>query len=246
MAITVQKYQSGFLLSATRAVDVHRQLFRCDWLREQGKLLSTAVGGRARVCVFRHAGDECVLRHYRRGGMVAKFASQSYFWMGLRQTRAWRELALLDDLHAEGLPVPRPLAAWVRRRGVGYRAALITYRIPNSQTFADLLQQRAAPETLWRAVGETLRRFHDAGVYHADLNANNLLIDDQSQVFLIDFDKGERLGQGARWQRDNLSRLHRSLCKLQRRHATFYFSDAAWGWLTQAYAQSGERIVESD
>ena len=94
----------------------------------------------------------------------------------------------------------------------------MTARIPSAQTFADLLAVRKdASElaaSLWSRIGKCIRQFHDAGVWHADLNARNIMLDDNLQVFLIDFDRArftpgkEVNGQG------NLKRLKRSLVKL--------------------------------
>jgi 3-deoxy-D-manno-octulosonic acid kinase len=35
---------------------------------------------------------------------------------------------------------------------------------------------------LWRATGACIRRFHEEGVVHADLNARNILIRDSGQL----------------------------------------------------------------
>jgi 3-deoxy-D-manno-octulosonic acid kinase len=66
----------------------------------------------------------------------------------------------------------------------------------------------------WQAVGATVARFHRAGVMHADLNAQNILLDDQFGVFLVDFDKSRKMPADQSWQKANLERLNRSLLKL--------------------------------
>jgi len=85
----------------------------------------------------------------------------------------------------------------------------------------------------WIEVGRTLRRFHDAGVDHADLHAHNILfgpvelragaqesspdanvgVDAVSAVWLIDFDRGVLRAPG-RWREANLRRLARSVEKV--------------------------------
>ena len=77
---------------------------------------------------------------------------------------------------APGLPVPTPIAARYRRRGLFYRADLITQRIENSEPLAARLLKGPLSLTQWIAVGRCIRRFHDAGVCHADLNAHNILL----------------------------------------------------------------------
>jgi 3-deoxy-D-manno-octulosonic acid kinase len=87
----------------------------------------------------------------------------------------------------------------------------------------------------WSAVGRCLRRFHDAGVCHADLNAHNILLDEAGKPFLIDFDRGTRRGAGA-WRGANLSRLRRSLDKLSGADG---FNLAAWTALLEGYGRLG-------
>jgi 3-deoxy-D-manno-octulosonic acid kinase len=70
-----------------------------------------------------------------------------------------------------------------------YRADLITQRIENSESLAARLLEGPLSLTQWIAVGRCIRRFHDAGVHHADLNAHNILLTPE-QVYLIDFDRG--------------------------------------------------------
>jgi 3-deoxy-D-manno-octulosonic acid kinase len=62
-------------------------------------------------------------------------------------------------------------------------------------------------------VGALVARFHRAGIWHADLNAHNVLVA-PGQLYLIDFDRGRQRGPAETWQRANLQRLRRSLVKL--------------------------------
>ena len=66
----------------------------------------------------------------------------------------------------------------------------------------------------WEATGRLLARFHRAGLDHADLNANNILLDAR-QGWLIDFDKGSIRIPATAWRERNLARLQRSLVKLR-------------------------------
>src|SRR5690606_26182180 len=128
-------------------------------------------------------GEEWVLRPYRRGGLVARLSEARYLWTGLERTRAFRELRLTADLHARGLPVPRPVAADVTRHGLTYSAALITVRLPGARALASLLENGEADDDLLQRVGATIRRFHDVGLDHVDLDARNLLVDEGGKVW---------------------------------------------------------------
>jgi len=150
-----------------------------------------------------------VLRHYRRGGLVARISRDAYVWRGAEATRSFAEFRIMTRLHASGLRVPQPLAAAYWRHGPFYRAALLTQRIPGARPLADLLERAPLPQ-----VAEAICAMHRAGVWHADLNAYNILVDDAGCVWLIDFDRAtsgrlDRAGREA-----NLQRLARSLRKV--------------------------------
>jgi 3-deoxy-D-manno-octulosonic acid kinase len=190
--------------------------FEPDALARAGRVRAATTGGRgsAWFVAARGGGGEWVLRHCRRGGFVARFVHDAYFWSGEDAVRSFRELRLLEALERMGLPAPAPVAARYARRGLVYRADLITVAIPGVQP----LSARMGPDLpldRWHAVGACLRRFHDAGVFHADLNAHNLLLDAAGTVWLVDFDRGElRPGRDSGWRQANLARLERSLQKV--------------------------------
>jgi 3-deoxy-D-manno-octulosonic acid kinase len=192
-----------------------------------------AVGGRGAAWMLKRGKDGWVLRHYRRGGVPGRFVRDRYLWIGLEVSRPWWEWHLLDSLYKEGLPVPQPVAARVQRRGLLYRGDLITRRIPAARNLAERLA--AGKDLPWTAIGRCLRRFHDAGVCHADLNAHNILLDEAGQTYLIDFDRGTRRGGGP-WKQLNLSRLKRSLEKLSGEDT---FNLKAWSALLEGYGRLG-------
>ena len=64
-----------------------------------------------------------------------------------------------------------------------------------------------------REVGAAIGRFHGAGICHADLNANNILVDRDGGVWLVDFDRARHRAPGG-WRNSRLRRLKRSLEKL--------------------------------
>lgn len=156
----------------------------------------------------------CALRHYRRGGLVARLVADRYLWTGAERTRAFREFRLLARLADAGLPVPQPIAARYLRSGLAYRADLLTRRIEGARTLARALADHGADEALAARIGETIACFHVAGAWHADLNASNIMVDGAAKVWLIDFDRGRLRPPRADWQQANLARLRRSLAKL--------------------------------
>jgi 3-deoxy-D-manno-octulosonic acid kinase len=156
--------------------------------------------------------EKMMLRHYYRGGIPAHFIKDKYFWTGLNNTRSISEYRLLEKMFEMGLPVPQPIAAQVCKKGFFYQANILIKYILHDCTFAGLLTSESKNKT-WEKVGSTIAEFHKKGINHADLNANNILIDKQ-KVFLIDFDHSKQCKPRAMWQRSNLNRLKRSIDKL--------------------------------
>ena len=151
-----------------------------------------------------------VLRHYRRGGWAARASKDGYLWQGRARVRSLREFALLRRLHAAGLPVPAPIAAWYLRRGWQYRAAILVERIAGARSLAEAVNAGDAP---WAAVGAAIARCHGHRAHHADLNANNILLDREHRPWLIDWDRGRLEPATGAWMQRVLDRLQRSLLK---------------------------------
>jgi len=210
-------------------------LFSAEHWAERGALRQ-AAGGRGRTLIVAAPGGEWVLRHYRRGGFPARFNRDLYLWTGLEGSRPWREWRLLAELYKEGLPVPQPVAAQVRPLGPFYRGDLITRRIRDSHSLAERLAADGAERLPWAGLGRWLRRFHAAGVFHADLNAHNILLGPAGGIYLIDFDRGERRAPAVAWQEANLERLLRSLRKLSPADAAI---GRGWAAFLDAYRAGG-------
>lgn len=174
-----------------------------------------AVGGRNAAWFVEHALFSGVLRHYRRGGLVAKLIKQSYWWLGAEKTRAWEEFKVMQYLANHHFPVPKPLAAMYVRQGFFYKAALLTETIPQAKTLIECLKQREIHDypDVAAKVAQCIHQMHQLNVNHADLNAFNILLDEQARVYIIDFDKARiELAQG-QWCLDNINRLERHLQK---------------------------------
>lgn len=204
---------------------------------EQGALTGSATG-RGSTHFFRLDGEDYALRHYMRGGVVRHLSRDRYLWSGLDATRAWREFRVLAELASAGLPVPAPIAAHVQRTGLCYRADIVTALIPATLTLADRLSGAVLDAALWTRIGATLRKFHVAGLDHADLNAHNILLDDRDRVYVIDFDRAVLRSPAGNWQRRNLQRLRRSLLKLAAQRPDFGFDEAGWDALQAGYRAS--------
>ena len=181
---------------------------------------------------------DMVLRHYYRGGLISKISKRSFVYTGFEKARAYQELLLLSEMRELGLPVPRPIAAQVKCNSLWFcQSDILIERIAHSQDLFHYLSKQSLSADLWRQVGSTIKQFHQHGVYHSDLNIHNILLDNASKIWLIDFDKCGFKVQQQEWQQANLDRLQRSLLKEQKLNPEFHFSQDCWQQLLAGYQQ---------
>lgn len=195
-------------------------------------------GGRQAAWFVNAGSGSAVLRHYRRGGLIARISKNRYIWRSANSTRSLAEFHILQRMHAQGLPVPRPLAAAYWRSGLFYRAAILIERIPNVQTLTEVVRASREPDpAVQKHVAQAVFALHESGFWHADLNAYNILLDHNGKVWLIDFDKAIETAVSPAARERNLSRLLRSMRKVAPQTA-----DVWWKGINQAYKafQQGE------
>lgn len=189
--------------------------------------------GRGTTWFLQHDNHNLVLRHYLRGGLISKISHESYLYRNLKHCRSIAEFNILLQLNALKLPVPIPAAAQVIHNRLTYKADILTVRIPNAQDLVQVLKVQQN-KNFYQALGEMIARFHQHGVYHADLNIQNILQDADNKFWLIDFDRAKRVKPKKSWQLRNLSRLKRSFEKEKLRHCIKWeISD--WEVLIDAY-----------
>jgi 3-deoxy-D-manno-octulosonic acid kinase len=162
---------------------------------------------------------QLVFRPMLHGGILSPLLGPTY----LSSKRALNELYVTWALREAGAPVPEPVMAQVERRRFGFHLAMGTRLEENSVDGIGFLNQRPKPKriyTVTHAIGQAVRRFHDAGGSHPDLHLKNLLIreaahdDSPPEVFIIDLDGAEKRQQVSPGRRmDELMRLYRSVIK---------------------------------
>lgn len=215
----------GFIL-ADAALSPESGWFEPDYWRRAGE--GRPLGRGRGVAVSAGSDGQWVLRHYHRGGLPGRLIHDAYMWLGRRAARPVREFEVLAALFESGAPVPRPVAARVMRSGMLYSGDILVERIADAQPLAGMAA--TLPVARWTDVGRAIRRFHEAGGWHADLNANNILLA-PGTVTLIDLDRGRSDCAAAQRQRRNLDRLLRSLRKLELMPA----AEKGWRALLSAY-----------
>ena len=192
---------------------------RAQWA---GYATHPLVGGRggARIVLAHHV----VVRPYRRGGLPAWLLRDTYFgW----NPRPFRELCVTAALRERGAPVVEVYgAAVVWRFPACYRGWLATRYVDGARTFWEWVS--AAPSAIashgqvFADIGKAIRRLHECGARHPDLNANNILVSPAAGVLFIDFDRARLAANHGDAPARDLDRLWRSLRKLDRegRHVT--------------------------
>ncbi|MEG3791666.1 3-deoxy-D-manno-octulosonic acid kinase [Lysobacter sp. CCNWLW3] len=171
-------------------------------------------GGRGGAWFVDAPFGPALLRRYLRGGLVARFNRDRYWWRGANETRSFAEFRLTRAVAEKGLPVPRPIAAYYRRDGFYYYAAILLERLNDVRSLADRAAV-AGDGAPWEEAGRLIARCHRVGLDHADLNAHNLLFDPTGRGWVIDLDRGRLHIPATGWRERNLARLKRSLLKLR-------------------------------
>jgi 3-deoxy-D-manno-octulosonic acid kinase len=253
ITITTDQYvtqaNATCLYSSELVSDFNPEMLSPQYWQVQNAITGTAQG-RGTTWFIRYSANDSkqsqhwVLRHYYRGGLIGKLIKDSYLFNGIENSRAMREFALLKQMQQWQLPAPKPVACRITRHGLlglFYRADLLSSRIENAQDLVAILSKENINDELWRKIGATIKRFHDHGIYHHDLNSHNILIDKEQQVYLIDFDRGELRKKNTKkksilWKESNMSRLQRSFLKESKQLSTFHFTDNNWQTLLSGYS----------
>jgi 3-deoxy-D-manno-octulosonic acid kinase len=223
---------TGILYDAQSLATANAALFDASEWQRRGSVRHQR-GGRGSVIFIEDGEHAWVLRHYLRGGWIAKLVHDRYTWTGAEHTRSFREWRLLEQMRTWGLPVPAPIAARYQRSFLTYRADLITARLDETQSLSALIRVGTTLQ-LWKSIGNTIALFHLRGVHHADLNAHNIMVDAAQRIYLLDFDRG-RIRMRGKWEDTVLARLRRSLDKLARQDQSVRFDESMWQTLLVGY-----------
>lgn len=236
MTEAITKTEHGAIVFDLDIFDsVSEDLFRdAGWQSIAPVTGSLRAAGRGNTLMVSNEIGDFVLRRYVRGGFIGRLIKDTYFWTGEDETRCFAEWRLLGKLVQAGLNVPRPAAAYYRRTAMFYTADLLTVRIPGIRSLADRLLVSSGSSDFWHALGVGICRFHKANVYHADMNAYNVQLDENDCLWLLDFDRGKLSPQGT-WRQQTLSRLHRSLQKIRRLSPRVHFTGRDWDHFLEGY-----------
>ena len=135
------------------------------------------------------SGITAVARPFRRGGALRSILGDRY----PGPSRVCDELAAIERLRAEGVPVVAPLAALARRPRTFWRLRLLTERLDGAEPLPAFCA-RDAEARRWaiEAAAVTVRLAFEAGLVHRDLHPDNVLVvrkGDKVRAVLVDLDR---------------------------------------------------------
>ena len=116
------------------------------------------------------------IRPCRHGGVFAPWFRDR----ALTPFRVFREFSTWNTLRERNVPLPTPVFAISRRRGLFWRSAFASLECTDARDGIEWLAKNPSPLQLRKvclSFAKTLRQFHDAGAIHGDLHIRNLLIE---------------------------------------------------------------------
>lgn len=216
------------------------------FLKKSGQVSHYHKGRTLHPCISLGGDKKMVVRQYSHGGLL-RAITKNLYWFG---SRSFRELVLTEQIRSLGIPTIPPIGAIHDRIFYPfYQAYFLSLEVPRAidliQYFNDL---GAGPshanfslkrKTI-RSAGLLIRKFHQAGFFHSDLQLKNILVAGD-RLLLIDFDRSYRKSNlSVRKRIKNLLRLNRSVEKWKRLGLPITWTDR-WRFFT-AYAGDDKKI----
>ena len=211
-----------------------RRFLMRPWPRDLMRAPDAPVG-RIPLEIFEKGDEQYLKRWYVHGGLFGPLFGGLFLGAG----RPFRELRTAVYAVASGLATVEPLGICVWRvRGPIYRTALMTRRAYGATNVPEHISRRGQLDPAYRRrlierMATAVRRMHDAGLFHADLNLMNILArqkpdstTDEPEILIIDWDQTlvrPRIGVLRRVR--NLLRLNRSADKFARAGIPIALSD---------------------
>ncbi|MBA7485882.1 3-deoxy-D-manno-octulosonic acid kinase [subsurface metagenome] len=166
------------------------------------------------------SNERMLVKHYEHGGLFRKITRDIF----LGNSRPFRELDILEAASQKGIPVPEVLAARVDRIfGPFYKGEIVYKEIPDSANLLEYLkglnerpmgEKISLKREIINSLAQAIKKMHASGIYHADLNVKNVLIQNRGEaplIYLVDFDCSKiKKNLSLRVRIKNLARFNRS------------------------------------
>lgn len=131
------------------------------------------------------------VKQYCRGGLLSFFVKERY--LTSNPPRPALELKTLQEAQKLGVNVPAPLGFAIEGRLV-YRAWLFTREIPKHKSLSEIAQSDLGrlPGLVDKLVTQVCILIA-SGIRHVDLHPGNVVVSEDDTVFLLDFDKADKV-----------------------------------------------------
>jgi 3-deoxy-D-manno-octulosonic acid kinase len=194
-------------LPAMQALGLHLQNRWQDYLR------AGLAGGRGRIAIVETRTRRLLLKQLRRGGALRGLWRDRF--AGKRRLLA--NLTLPLEASDRGVSTPPVVAMLLVSGPPGFwRGWLAVELVEHARDLASQLIDGELTDERWELALRQVRKLHDAGIEHPDLNLGNLMTSQDGTAWIIDLDKAQRrsgsLGTSARCA--GLRRLRRSYRKI--------------------------------
>ncbi len=179
-------------------------------------------GRRSHPSILLNNKQRVVIKKYYHGGLLGGVLRDLYVF----GSRSFEELILTEEAQSCGIQTPKPLCAIHQSIfPFFYKAYLISLEVPGAQDLNSLLKEIGSDFSLKnlilkrkiiRSVAELIKKFHDHGFFHSDLQLKNILVSGE-KTFIIDLDRSYRKTELSLNQKiKNILRLKRSIEKSKR------------------------------
>jgi 3-deoxy-D-manno-octulosonic acid kinase len=195
-------------------------------------LPASTMSGRRPLGELELGSTSYLVRRFVHGGLLRWLTGSRY----LDAERPFRELLVAAELVERGIPTPLVVAARAQRAsGGGWRLDVVTPRVWGTMDVGEALERvrrgevgRRACAALFSAVGALVRRLHDAGLAHADLQPRNVLVNrgaltgTRPELWIVDLDRSFLVPELTDAERQtNLRRLLRAILRRESRGSPF-------------------------
>ncbi len=171
------------------------------------------LGGRGSIKRLELEGiGPVIIKYNTRGGLIRFFIERTYLRTGKTCNRI--EFEQLINASRFGVNVPEPVA-FATKGSLFYKGWLVIKEIKNSETLASVsLKDKARTGKLLNEITRQISILINSGLYHVDLHPGNILVNDNNEIFIIDFHKARMFNGSKQKLKDKyFSRWKRAIKK---------------------------------
>lgn len=189
MTITQRKIYDSYHFGFSFELNAQHFQHLIKLFKKPSKTSNSILGGRRSVLIDEmNSIGSVAVKFYHRGGIVRNFIKNSYLKCG--KTRGEREHELLQKVRSFGISAPEPIA-FAYHGSFFYQAWLVTREIKQHLTLAQIsLSDQNLAGSLMKEVVKQISMLITNNILHVDLHPGNIIVDQQNQIYFIDFDKG--------------------------------------------------------